>query len=1217
DACGALIDGGSNSDNSSGSSNFNTVVTSVAEVPGVAPPTLQPMASDATGSAALATQVSGNVHDILLALLRLLPPDRVAANFLPYVCACLSCFVEQPQDAVSSLSRRRRLALPHRLLSATLQTQLLAASDLDLYVQYVLPLLLAALLCSEETVAIAADSTTAGVAAVAPSSGGDGSVGGVARALAVATVSDAAAAAVVALVARLPLPLVLERIVGPLLSYLTVGTSVPRLLVKVCAEMGGQLTARHVAPALLQLAVVSASPPPMPSSAGGAGRGAGRGRAQQGGRAVQQRDSLAHPSSSSSSPPPTEPWLQHQIYTALSVLTAIMDLLPREFLPRVFLHGLPPLALIGLSPHGSPATSPSQQPADAAAASWTPPPPAAFNPLTPIISEGLPPLLNCLLEPLAFRLAPGSLTMLAGLTLRAFVRLARPENMAWVVLPHLMPLLSNASPRLRAAYRANGTSRRTSDVTPSHDQGPPAAAQFGNSTGAIAATAVAAGGHGSVGRGRGPSAGPDAGRLLQRSRSSPSGEALPGGFGAGSPGQGPRTAGATANVAAAADAGDDEDGYWELVHCVYGYLVESSGLLTVRNLLPGWQAVEAGLTARLGWSPAAAGLWGICTPELQVKQEIASKQQRVAALQVAHLFIKEVGWSAPTTLAAPRSSPKDMPYSSSCGSGQGASISVAGAAGGGSGGTAATGVGHYSSSGGAGTAATAGAGGGGSEGFVWPQMLAIGSPTVVEGLAVGGAIGMASGGGGSGITLGLQTSLGGALASITMNGSRRTSGGRSGGGAAASSGRPETLSNRSNATAAAAASSGSLCTDAPEAKRGTELATAAPGGACGGGLGRDAEGRGRAREHSQQQGSASVAAPPPPAGTLPTVTSDSAAAAALARRRSDRVFSPEVDGIPGPEPDVNVAAVVASTIASDAGSSKQEHGTPHPAARLPAAELLARPSRASVFLDRGTAVVAAGTVSGAAPNDELVPAPATAAATAAAPEVRGKASTIQLVPDDDARTGARSVSVHPALLVARSDPLPGMPPAASGPTTKPPLSSNQSAELGGNSQTELATPVAAGVADGAVSQPLPPPSPFPTTAALGVMSTQQLPLSSQQPPVMASTLPARLQNAMALPPTSGSQSASQRAGGAPVVTPLLIPPPVLSDGQLPDTGSHRWSWLPPVGLTSVVHTAAGYGGSSVGRASRAWMLAAAAAPPPAGDVWSLQAAVVHSWPAHR
>ncbi|GIL93181.1 hypothetical protein Vretifemale_20578, partial [Volvox reticuliferus] len=894
-----------------------------------------------------------------------------------------------------------------------------------------------------------------------------------------------------------------------------------------------------------------------------------------------------------------------------------MDLLPREFLPRVFLHGLPPLALIGLSPHGSPATSPSQQPADAAAASWTPPPPAAFNPLTPIISEGLPPLLNCLLEPLAFRLAPGSLTMLAGLTLRAFVRLARPENMAWVVLPHLMPLLSNASPRLRAAYRANGTSRRTSDVTPSHDQGPPAAAQFGNSTGAIAATAVAAGGHGSVGRGRGPSAGPDAGRLLQRSRSSPSGEALPGGFGAGSPGQGPRTAGATANVAAAADAGDDEDGYWELVHCVYGYLVESSGLLTVRNLLPGWQAVEAGLTARLGWSPAAAGLWGICTPELQVKQEIASKQQRVAALQVAHLFIKEVGWSAPTTLAAPRSSPKDMPYSSSCGSGQGASISVAGAAGGGSGGTAATGVGHYSSSGGAGTAATAGAGGGGSEGFVWPQMLAIGSPTVVEGLAVGGAIGMASGGGGSGITLGLQTSLGGALASITMNGSRRTSGGRSGGGAAASSGRPETLSNRSNATAAAAASSGSLCTDAPEAKRGTELATAAPGGACGGGLGRDAEGRGRAREHSQQQGSASVAAPPPPAGTLPTVTSDSAAAAALARRRSDRVFSPEVDGIPGPEPDVNVAAVVASTIASDAGSSKQEHGTPHPAARLPAAELLARPSRASVFLDRGTAVVAAGTVSGAAPNDELVPAPATAAATAAAPEVRGKASTIQLVPDDDARTGARSVSVHPALLVARSDPLPGMPPAASGPTTKPPLSSNQSAELGGNSQTELATPVAAGVADGAVSQPLPPPSPFPTTAALGVMSTQQLPLSSQQPPVMASTLPARLQNAMALPPTSGSQSASQRAGGAPVVTPLLIPPPVLSDGQLPDTGSHRWSWLPPVGLTSVVHTAAGYGGSSVGRASRAWMLAAAAAPPPAGDVWSLQAAVVHSWPAHR
>ncbi|GIL63862.1 hypothetical protein Vafri_17726, partial [Volvox africanus] len=952
----------------------------------------------------------------------------------------------------------------------------------------------------------------------------------------------------------------------------------------------------------------------------------GRGRPQQG-RATQQQDGLAP-----SSPPPTEPWLQHQIYTALSVLTAIMDLLPREFLPRVFLHGLPPLAMNGLappSPHGSPATSPSLPLPEAAAAatatSWTPPPPpGAFSSHAAITTEGLPPLLNCLLEPLAFRLAPGSLTMLAGLALRAFVRLARPENMAWVVLPHLMPLLSNAPPRLRAAYRANGTSRCTSDVTPSHDQGPPAAAQRGDSaapapaTAAAAAAAAAAGGYGSVGRGWTPGSGPDEGRLLYRSRSSPSGEAVPMVFEAGSPGQGPRMAAGTAHLAVAMDTGDEEDGYWELVHCVYGYLVESSGLLTVRNLLPGWQVVEAGLSARLGWSPAAAGLWGICTPELQVKQEIASKQQRVAALQGTHLFIKEVGWSAPTSLAAPRSSPKDMPYSSSGGSGQGASLSVASAAG-----AAAAGTGYYSSVGGSSTAATTGAGGGNSDGFVWPQMLAIGSPTVVEGLAVRGSAGLGSGGSGSGsgLTLGLQTGLGGALASIAMNGSRRTSGSRSGGGAAAGSGRPEPLSNRSNATATATAtagaSSGSPITDASGPKLGNELASALPGGYDGQGC--DVEGRRSATGRSRQQGPASAAsAAPPPlqASALSVAKSEGAAAAAAsARRQSDRDLSPVLNGTSGAEPDLNVAAAVASTTACGVTSREQEQGALRTtAARLPDVALLARPSRTSAFLDRTTAAVAAGAGGGVALRDEGVPtpapAPAAVAAAAAAPEVQVRGTlTRQLVPGESAavpgdgvrRGDGRSVPVHPALSVARSDPLPEPPPPSSGPDPpKPPLSSHKLAEVGGSRSH---TVIAADVADDRSVWPL--QSPFPTTAALDALSTQ-LPSSSQQ-----------LQNATASSPASGGQSVSQRAGSGPALAPLIIPPPVLPDGQLPDTGGHRWSWLPPVGVTSVVHTAAGYGGSTVGRASRARMLAAMAAPPPAGDVWSLQAAVVHSWPAHR
>ncbi|GLI65871.1 hypothetical protein VaNZ11_009507, partial [Volvox africanus] len=172
DACDAFIDGGGNSDSTSSnsSSSFKAVAMSVGEGAAAGTSTSQPTLSESAGSAALAIQVSGNVYDILLVLMRLLSPDKVTTNLLPYVCACLSCFMEQqPQDAVGSLSRQRRLALPQRLLSAPLQTQLLAGSDLDLYVQYVLPLLLAALLCSEETVPTAAGSTTAGVAAAAPS----------------------------------------------------------------------------------------------------------------------------------------------------------------------------------------------------------------------------------------------------------------------------------------------------------------------------------------------------------------------------------------------------------------------------------------------------------------------------------------------------------------------------------------------------------------------------------------------------------------------------------------------------------------------------------------------------------------------------------------------------------------------------------------------------------------------------------------------------------------------------------------------------------------------------------------------------------------------------------------------------------------------------------------------------------------------------------------
>ncbi|EFJ45702.1 hypothetical protein VOLCADRAFT_93838, partial [Volvox carteri f. nagariensis] len=1376
----AAVGGGGGSGCSTNANGYGAVAACFPQPP--AATATAAATSTVTGEPTLATEVSSCVYDILMALLGLLPPDKVAAHVLPYVCACLASFIEQPLDGGGGgvggpRQRRRQLALQHRLLSASLQTQLLGGSDLELYMQHVLPFLLAALLCGEEgsssgTTAAAADSAAAASGPPSGSSGGDAAVGGVARALAVSTISDAAAAAVVALAARLPLPLVLERIVSPLLSYMTFGTSVPRLLAQLCAEMGGQLTARHVAPALLQLAVVPAPPPPPPQSVAPS-RGVGRGsRSQQSYSSLRAsggtKSEFTSASASSAaaagtsesaatvppSPPPTEPWLQHQIYTSLSVLTAVMDLLPREYIPRVFLHGLAPSWVLGPaspSTHGSPAASPGV--ADAAP---LPPPPlnpmsAAASPRTSITAaaDGVPSLVNCFLYPLSYRVAPGSLTMLAGLALRAFARLARPENVAWVVLPHLTPLLSYASAARRASYRANGTTRYWggSDVAHIHDQGLPAVAmaQYGGSAGAAAAAAAAAA---IASQGNGS----NASWTLHRSRSSPSGEGV-GGVAGGGIGSGGSTA------AAAQGACDDEDGYWELVHCVYGHLVDSSGLLTVRNLLPGWQIVEAGLSRRLGWSPAAAGLWGVggldsglggsstaagsagsaesaagscgettagtaeggggggggggaaaagsggggggssrrsalSALEMQVRQEIASKQQRLAAIHGTHLFIKEVGWSAPTSLATavpPRSSPKDVPYAvnGGIGGGQGA-LSAAGGAGGGSTAAAAVGGGgyHFALGGGYGFGPH-GVGRdvcGPEEGFVWPQLLAIGSPTVVEGLAVqgGGAaagMGVTGGSGTGGALLGRQASLGGALVSITPNGARRTGSGGSGGGAAGSGGgRNTTVPLGTVAAAGARAARGpGIGKEAAAPRREVDSRTHGVGpssssspavSSCGGGgRGRSArvDDLGTAAEQEQAKaagpagqhvGEAAAAA----VDSLSIAKSDSSntTASNFLRRRSDRDSTPIQDAFSEGD-DLAAASVVApvgapatptstaTTSSVNAPGKEMKQSCDSGSAVTSPVTALTRHAGSVVASGHSSAAVEA-MAEGSKP--QLLPPPPAVAVVADTEVVSGRegegpreSPSTGAVP---ARTGrvsnVKRPPVQTELMTASSD-SPLYPPPATErspeelspppqPQPPPPLQLGRLAGVDGSGSAVEVLGATATAAAAAL-----PPSPFPSSAAPDVLtapppSPPVEPLPPPPPPAQhhlgsgtSTASPQQPPLASEAGCSAAGRSAGRRGNGAAAghsLSPLLIPPPVVSDSQVPDTGSQRWHWLPPLtSAANAVHTAAAAAacgassGSSCRAGSRARLLAAAAAPPAAGDVWSLQAAVVHSWPAHR
>ncbi len=477
----------------------------------------------------LLAHMSGHTLEVLQALLRLLPPNLATSHVLPYVCYCLSYFLDVDDQRPHMSEHEQQLllqqrtggsaaeaahegggaggsaaaaagaipALSYKVLSPALHMQLLAATDLDAYVQRALPLLLAALLCpASAAVAPGSASEAHGRPAAAASAAAAGpgvlassplpsvtSAGGVSRALAGSSgVSDAAATALVALAPRLPLPLLLERVLSPAVACVTAGASVQRLLVRLCTEMGGQLAARHVAPVLLHMAIV---PSAGTTSGGGSRERAGGARRASGpvaasGRAQQEAAAAGNTAAGQAGGfggGGGDAAVHNQIYAALSVLGAILDLLPPELIPRAFLHGLAPQYPAGAQPPspsavqsggtggGPPAASPASSGAGLTSFGSAEGPAAQRARISSSGSSGgggspavpLPPLLSVLLDPGSYVVAPGSLTLLAGLALRAFVRLARPENLAWVVLPHVMPLLSNAGPRRRAAYRANGT----------------------------------------------------------------------------------------------------------------------------------------------------------------------------------------------------------------------------------------------------------------------------------------------------------------------------------------------------------------------------------------------------------------------------------------------------------------------------------------------------------------------------------------------------------------------------------------------------------------------------------------------------------------------------------------------------------------------------------------------------------------------------------------
>lgn len=231
-----------------------------------------------------------------------------------------------------------------QLLQPSLLQAVLAACELQPFVQLLLPRLLSILMCRAsidlsqfQQLQDPLDRSTANV--VLPGHSGptpSAQPSGLTRALAVLDVADLAANALLAVVAKLPLPVTIDCLVQPLLAVLDASQAVPRLLVAICNQLGGAFAGRHIAPALLQMMVVPAPAKPKAASSSKTCPAAAGGATSQNVQTANGKTGMAPGDASGNAT------LAQRIYTATAVLSAISELLPRELLPRVALHGLSP-----------------------------------------------------------------------------------------------------------------------------------------------------------------------------------------------------------------------------------------------------------------------------------------------------------------------------------------------------------------------------------------------------------------------------------------------------------------------------------------------------------------------------------------------------------------------------------------------------------------------------------------------------------------------------------------------------------------------------------------------------------------------------------------------------------------------------------------------------------------------------------------------------------
>eukprot|EP00798_Chlamydomonas_sp_ICE-L_P029717 gene29717-5152_t len=500
------------------------------------------------------------------------------------------------------------------LLDVPLQLRLLAIAGPEAYAQQIMPALCSCLLAKGEEASnshrgsrSAASAPAAAADLSEPSSDEDANAD---RSTPDPSVGVSAVAALAGqTLAALPLPVVLDYILTPLLQMYTVSPAVATALAGVCALMGGMLTARHVMPLVLHLLLVPSSQANFPTGLSG-------------------------------SP------LSVQISASLNLIEAIVDVLPKEYFPRLFLLGsYSPTSYQLLWTPPAPSTLPFTRPTAGGAASNVTLSSSFPGTSGTSFKDHLTSRVDSSQTNRPRSPSPGHAQAVddvhdqgggesertggsgggGDIVLRAFERLSRPENLAMVIVPHLKSILQGpnggrphstpSSTAWRSAYHSNAVSV----LNPGKAE-LARAQQLGYWELALAIYKA------------------------------------------------------------------QQLGYWELALAIYRKLCAASGLMTVRSLLPNWEELEGGFAQKFTWSNASlsgpplsssnqatsAGALAALPSKLntgesdaaaqaqtamdpamlkrymkEAKVQIANKQQQVVVLQSTNMFLKGAGWSTP------------------------------------------------------------------------------------------------------------------------------------------------------------------------------------------------------------------------------------------------------------------------------------------------------------------------------------------------------------------------------------------------------------------------------------------------------------------------------------------------------------------------------------------------------------------------------------------